>query len=83
MTTSQEYDKEKNETVERAEMEIGWLEELMYDEMNIIRAVRGFANRSRLAGRFYEAMLSVAEAKGDTLMVALIKSAEASSMKCG
>ena len=65
---------------ERAEMEIGWLEELVYKEMDIVGAIRGHANRSQLAGRFYSAMIAVAEAKGDTLLVELLKAAQASSM---
>lgn len=66
---------------ERAEREIGYLAELVYDEMNIVGAVRGFANRSRLAGRFYRAMVEAARAKGDTLLVELLKAAYDSAMK--
>ena len=66
---------------ERAEMEIGWLEELVYKEMNIVGAVRGHANRSRLAGKYYKYMVGAARAKGDTLLVELLKAAYASTMK--
>jgi len=65
---------------ERAEMEIGWLEELVYKEMDIVGAVRGHANRSRLAGKYYKHMVNAARAKGDTLLVELLKAAFASSM---
>ena len=69
------------EAKERAEMEIGWLEELVYEEMDIVGAVRGAANRSRLAGKYYKHMVNAARAKGDTLLVELLKAAYASTMK--
>ena len=65
---------------ERAEMEISWLEELVYQEMDVVGAVRGHANRSRLAGKYYKYMVKAAQAKGDTLLVELLKAAFASSM---
>lgn len=64
----------------KAEMNYGWLSELIYDEIDIIGSVRGFANRSPLAGRFYDELIPIAEANGDTLMVELLKAARASSM---
>ena len=64
----------------KAEMNYGWLSELVYDEMNIVGAIRGFANRSRLAGRFYDELIPIAEAKGDMVLAELLKAARASSM---
>ena len=64
----------------KAEMNYGWLSELVYNEMDIVGAVRGFANRSPLAGRFYDELLPIAEANGDKVLVELLKAARASSM---
>ena len=64
----------------KAEMNYGWLSELVYDEMNIVGAVRGFANRSPLAERFYDELIPIAEANGDMVLAELLKAAQASSM---
>ena len=73
-----EYDLDAKE---RAEREIGWLAELVYDEIDIVGSVRGHANRSRLAGKYYKYMVDAARAKGDTLLVELLKAAYDSAMK--
>ena len=64
----------------KAERNYEYLSELIHDEINIVGSVRGVANRSPLAGRFYDELIPVAESKGDTLMVELLKAARASSM---
>ena len=65
----------------KAEIYYGGLEELVYKEIGIVDSVRGAANRSPLAGKFYSTMVAIAEAKGDRLMVELLKAAYDSAMK--
>ena len=47
----------------KAEIYYGGLEELVYKEIGIVDSVRGAANRSPLAGKFYSTMVAIAEAK--------------------
>ena len=64
---------------QKAEIYYEGLSEMVYN--SIIGNVRGHANRSPLAGKFYSTMVAIAEAKGDRLMVELLKAAYDSSMK--